>query len=240
MYEKQLISRKVLYFKHAPPITGLDDVSVEDRPNAPYHKAPPHKRSVYYYWWAFLRENKDYIKCCERRGAGPMSALYEDFGDIRSENFMAWWKRGGRDLFCEPPEDQIISYITPPIEHDNDHRVLLSIPITGDIERTFAELRQLLKPIYRVAKKHNTNSRARYKVHSKAVVSSLHQHLVCWQETQRDPDVTHGKIAEMIGSDSDSVRRYIRQAKVLIRNVGEGRFPDFGKAPKRSRRASST
>ena len=236
MYEKQLFGRKVLFFKYAPPITDLDDVSDEDRPNPPYRNAPPYMRSVYYYWWAFLRENTDYIECCEAGGAGPMSALYKDFGDVRSTNFMAWWRRGGRNLFCEPIEDQIVTYLSPPTEHDNDHRVLLSIPVTGDIERTFAELRQLLKPIYREARTRSSgNSRALYQVHSKPVVSSLHQHLMIWQAIQQNPDASHSKIAEMesvaavINSEGASMGRFIRQAKALVHNVGKGRFPDFSK-----------
>ena len=248
MYEKQLFGRKVLYFKYAPPITQLDDVSDEERPNPPFRNAPPHMRSVYYYWWAFLRENQDYQHCCDQDGAGPMADLYRDFGDVKSDNFMAWWRKGGRNLFCEPPEDQIVTYLNPPHEHDNEHRVLLSIPVTGDIERTFAELRQLLKPIYQDARTRPTgNSRAMYLVHSKPVLTSLHQHLIIWQATKNSPDASHYEIAEMTGvaevtpGDKDdynhkrtasaSVRRFIRQAKALVFNVGQGRFPDLTPPP---------
>ena len=246
MYEKQLLGRKVLYFKFAPPITKLDDVSDEERPNPPFRNAPPHMRSVYYFWWAFLRENKDYIECCEQTGAGPMANIYRDFGDVRSDSFMAWWRRGGRNLFCEPTQEQIISYLNPPVEHDNERRILLSIPITGDIERTFAELRQLLKPIYQEARiSASGNSRARYQVHSKPVLTSLHQHLLVLQAVKNNPDASHYEIAGITGvasvsvkddydykrTVSASVRRFIRQAKALVHNVGEGRFPDFTAPP---------
>lgn len=244
MYEKQLFGRKVLYFKYAPPITKLDDVSDEERPNPPFRNALPHQRSVYYYWWAFLRENEDYRQCCERGGGGPLSAMFADFGDVREDKFMSWWRGGGRNLFCEPPEDQIVTYLKPPYEHDNEHRVLLSIPVTGDIERTFAELRQLLKPIYRYARSSDRgNSRALRQVHSKPVLTSLHQHLIVWQATKNNPNASHYEIAEKTGvaeatpgekddydhkrTASASVRRFIRQAKALVYNVGQGRFPDL-------------
>ena len=249
MYEKQLFGRKVLYFQYAPPITKLDDVSDDGRPNPPFRNAPPHQRSVYFYWWAFLRENPDYINCCDQDGAGPMAELYRDFGDVRSDDFMGWWRRGGRLLFCEPIDERIEVYLSPPQEHDNESRVLLSLPMTGDVERTFAELRQLLKPIFQSARRSERPiSRARYPVRSKAVVTSLHQHLTVYQLKRTNPQATNYEIAQMAGiagvdpaggdsydqrnSASVIISRYISQTKALLDNVGLGRFPDFTKPPK--------
>ena len=249
MYGKQLFGRKVLYFQYAPPITKLDDVSDDDRPNPPFRNAPPYMRSVYYYWWAFLRENPDYIDCCDQDGSGPMAALYRDFGDVRSDDFMGWWRRGGRLLFCEPIDERIEVYLSPPQEHNNDSRVLLSLPVTGDVERTFAELRQLLKPIFQLARSSERPiSRARYPVHSKAVLTSLHQHLTVYQLKRTNPQATNYEIAQLAGiagadpAGSDSydqrnsasviISRYINQTKALLYNVGQGRFPDFTRPPK--------
>ena len=61
--------------------------------------------SVYYWWWAYLKRNKAYIACCERGGQGKLAALYKDFGDVRGDDFRAWWtteNRGGY-LFAEAP-----------------------------------------------------------------------------------------------------------------------------------------
>ena len=71
MYEKQLIGRRPLYFRYAPPLTGLDDYSDDDLPKAPFPKAPPYQRSVYYYWWLFLKEHEGYRACCESQD-GPI------------------------------------------------------------------------------------------------------------------------------------------------------------------------
>lgn len=238
MYEKQLYGRKVLYFQYAPPLTRLDDTSDDARPNPPFKNSPLHMCSVYYYWWAFLRENEDYIACCEKGGKGKMASLYADFGDVRDDKFMPWWISTGRALFCEPPAEQIETFLSPPREHDNEKRVLLSIPISGDIERTIAELRQLLKPIYKGKRGSDyRGSKARYKIESKPVLTSLHQHLLIYQAKKQNPDMRQYEIAELVGisyrtsSDKDTsaamVRRYQRQAEALVRNVGEGRFPDF-------------
>ena len=52
-----------------------------------------------------MRRNEDYLACCERGGKGKLAKLYEDFGDVRGDDFHAWWttdKRGAR-LFGEKP-----------------------------------------------------------------------------------------------------------------------------------------
>ena len=70
----------------------------------------PWKKSVYYWWWAYLRQNKEYLACCVNGGEGEMSALYEDFGDVRADDFQVWWKseeRGAR-LFAEPVEENSV------------------------------------------------------------------------------------------------------------------------------------
>jgi hypothetical protein len=62
------------------------------------------KRTVYYWWWCYLKRNQNYLKCCELGGKGRLSVLYKDFGDVRSDDFQKWWSeddRGAR-LFSEP------------------------------------------------------------------------------------------------------------------------------------------
>jgi hypothetical protein len=60
MYAKMLFNKQLLYFRYAPPLTDLDGAT-DDRPNPPFRDAPKQCCSVYYYWWAFLKENVDYI-----------------------------------------------------------------------------------------------------------------------------------------------------------------------------------
>lgn len=62
------------------------------------------QRSPYYWWWAYLKRNEDYLACCERSGKGKLAALYKDFGDVRSDEFGAWWggsMQRGVFLFAE-------------------------------------------------------------------------------------------------------------------------------------------
>jgi hypothetical protein len=237
MYAKRLMRNRVLFFRYAPPMTRLD-VNQERRPNPPHRDAELHQRSAYYFWWAFLRENTAYIDCCDNGGAGPLAQLYADFGDVRGadcrDTFMRWWK-GARDLFCEPPEQKIEFFDEPPSEHDSRNRILLSLPITGDMDQTFAELRQLLQPIYFKARMRireaargsgasvkdgaDDISLARYPVASKPVLASLYGYLRVWQAKKAHPNAQAMEIAEISGilqsiagkNDDPEFRERVRQ-----------------------------
>ena len=78
MYEKMLHGRRILYFRYAPPVTNLDDISArETRPND--ENDPGYMWSVYYYWWAFLRLSKAYKECCENGGTGDGAPGTRDY-----------------------------------------------------------------------------------------------------------------------------------------------------------------
>ena len=252
MYEKQLLNRKVRYFRYAPPMTRLDDTTDDDRPKAPFSGAPLYMCSVYYYWWAFLRLNADYMQTCEAGGTGQCAELYGDFGDVRSDNFLQWWIDTGRDLFAEPADD-VITVVTDADQLNSDkNRVVLSIPVTGDMDRTLAELRKLLQPIYQ---NHRTNqtrkSQAKYQPHTKPVLSSLHNQLTLWQAYLANPKATNPELAQIAKSGAlteernkedkydhatgSSVSRTLSLTEKIIANVGLGRFPDNGRSDMQNR-----
>lgn len=75
------------------------------------------QRSPYYWWWAYLKRNEEYIRCCESGGKGRLSKLYDDFGDVRSNDFPSWWGRSyqrGQKLFAEDrPEVKVLRLNSP-------------------------------------------------------------------------------------------------------------------------------
>jgi len=260
MYAKQLARGQVLFFRYAPPLTQLDvRVDESDRPTRPHKDAKPFECSVYYFWWAFLRESAEYMECCANGGAGALADLHKDFGDVRGDDFMRWWRSGARELFCEPPKGAIEFFVEPPVTHDNENRLLLSLPMTGDLELTIKELRAKLKPIYAKARQRlrdaaraganvdalkKGSSLARYPVHAKPVLTSLYSCLRVMQIKRTEPDLSPHEIAERAGflsmisgreDDPSLVKRRVRQyehkAANLIANVAEGRFPDFSPHP---------
>ena len=70
--------------------------------------------TVYYLWWAYLKRNEDYLKTCEAKGKGKLSALYKDFGDVRGDDFKRWWNEDerGANLFSNPITEDRISLLS--------------------------------------------------------------------------------------------------------------------------------
>lgn len=253
MYEKMLFGRKILYFRHAPPFTKLDDVSGRDtRP--PYEDAPGYQCSVYYYWWAFLRLSQPYRECCERKGEGELSRLYRFFGDVRDDDFMHWWRFGGhnprrysgRRLFSNGAREPIIAVGDPKAHEPEGERILLSIPVTDDLTRLTAEFKQLMKPIVesRMQQNGSQKHRAWFEVTSDSPnLKSLHKVLVALQAVEDNPHLKRYDLAELLGitekitgerGDADheaavysTLARLLKKGRLLIKNTEIGRFPDF-------------
>ena len=214
MYEKMLYGRKILYFRHAPPFTNLDDTSARDT-QPPFEGAPGYQCSVYYYWWAFLRESKAYKECCDRNGEGPLADLYAYFGDVRDADFMRWWRFGGhkrgvdkraysgRRLFSEGVRQPIKVLRTPDdMTADRGEVVTLSIPITNDLSRMTAEFQQLMRPIVeqRIRESGEPTSRALFEVtSSNPSLKALHKVLVAWQAKEANPELKRYDLAKLLG-----------------------------------------
>lgn len=238
MYEKQLVGRCPLYFRYAPPITRLDDYSDDELPNPPFKGAEPFQRSVYYYWWLFLKEHDGYRACCDAGGKGEYAELYEDFGDVRGDDFMAWWKRGGRLLFCVPQDEPVHVYPSREFNLTDGNRVVMSLPVDRDVNEVLAEIRALLKPLRKQVPLRENGKRAKYEVAAKPVLTSLHQHWQVYRLRKQNPYMKLHEIGDEIGILVDeknfadpvqvkavTVSRYYKQATTLIEYVGRGLFP---------------
>jgi hypothetical protein len=265
MYRKALVNGQFLYFVHAPPQTELDTKPEAKRPAAPDPNQPRLYNSVYYYWWAFLRLNGDYMECCANGGRGPMSRIYKDFGDIRDgqrrstdpkapsgqvDEFREWWIERGAMLFAEPQTKQnLLTFEDLPKSHDMSGRVLLSVPLAGNIDVTLHAIGQMLRPMFRDhAKAHGHYSRARCKPEDGYRIHSLHQALRIAEAEMRARAAGEKKTlyelvdysglpfnwtaAEDRGDDINARKTKIASealgaAVKLIANVGRGRFPLF-------------
>lgn len=258
MYEKMLYGRRVLYFRYAPPVTNLDDTSARDT-QPPYPDAPGYMWSVYYYWWAFLRLSERYKDCCESGGKGELADLYTYFGDVRGDDFMQWWTKGGhtresklrmhtgRRLFSQGVRYPIREINDPMLDKElGTDRIVLSIPVGTDLKRMTAEFQQLMRPIVnqRIEGRGEQKGEALFEVTSKnPSLKSLHKSLQAYETKHQFPDLKPYALAKKIGitetitGDEDDVnhkiavttelKRRLDKAKLLIRNVERGRFPDF-------------
>jgi hypothetical protein len=243
MYEDAFRRRghRVLFFRYAPPMPErqvLEDVSSAKQPNPPYPGAPGWTRSVYYYWWRFLRINPEFkARISSGRSLEPGTVAY-DFRHVFDMNFRDWWAEQGRFLFCEPEQESIRVEVPPVSEDDIGNRLLVSIPAHANLEQALADMRSLLQPVLASNKAAVGGSRARYPVWSKPVLTSLEQHFRIWRKHQETPDATFIELADelgIIGGASDElearnmksaiVSRAVNQASFMIEQVAQGRFP---------------
>ncbi len=109
--------------------------------------------SVYFYWWAFLKESEPYMTLCENGGKGGNKALrevYKDFGDVRG-GFWKWWNfkedlpaNRGAYLFGAPVLKKVEMVTTTQIEH-TDNVLYLAVPLDLPITKTMGQIRQVVR-----------------------------------------------------------------------------------------------
>lgn len=259
MFEKALVDGKVLYFPHTPPRTVYDKPNNKRRIKDPKPNTEPLYASVYYYWWAFLRLNSNYIECCERGGMGPNAQLYADFGDVRDDSrptddgdhFKAWWIERGAILFAEP--DVTVEVEEMPASQSatvSDNYLFLKVPLLGAPKALARQIDKIIQAEYK--KRNKIFSHAMYRAAGQHQLQSL-EHSLRIKEAEiklrKDNPMRKPTNAELVaearirvfdkpdyhyGSDPKAAirtkgSRYLREANTLIENVLLGSFPDFGK-----------
>lgn len=233
------------HFAFQHPTFGTDK-----RPLTPSHW----QRSVYYWWFEYLRRNEDYRQTCESKGNGPCHQVYEDFGDVFVVDFKTWWRtdeRGAR-LFAEPPARSI--EVVPAgtnLKTDNPELLTLQVPLNLPITHLVQRFREIVSKHHdgRRGVRRSSKSQALYQVSGKVDVQFLQTALQVWDARKADPKKPLWQIANdlrlgsklnllkenEIAANSPTVKdkknilaatasRYIRKAELLIREVGQGRF----------------
>jgi hypothetical protein len=210
------------------------------------------KNSVYYYWWAFLKRNKDYLACCEAGGSGELAGLYADFGDVSGDDFKAWWTDGGRGvrLFAEPPSANVEILQSGAAAPDTSEFLTLSLPKNLPKRYLMRRVKELLAkeenhPGAR-GKQHARMSKARYQVKGQPNLAGLaltlrvhdfrmaNQHLKLWEVGNQLPRFmlgnkisasdTHAEIVNKRNVLSASVARYVKKAETMIYKTRLGSF----------------
>lgn len=231
MYDKVLGRGDVVYFTYAPPLFHPNGRDLTSWPNPAFRKADSWQNSVFYCWWLFLKENEDYRNTCLNQGHGPKEALYTDFGDIYSGSFKDWWISHGRELFREPPSEGV--KLSGSAEYSRN-RLSISVPLTGDLERTLTEIRAILQPAFQEYRLKVGPSQAKYPVATKPVISSLHKLYRIHRTHTENPDLKLWEISEYLKisapsqpkeTQSSNISRSLKLVKFLIEQVGNGFFP---------------
>jgi len=210
------------------------------------------KRSVYYWWWEYLRRNADYKETCENSGVGPCADLYEDFGDVFSLDFKTWWSTNdrGAKLFSNQTSIQSLEVVNQlNFESISPNEVLLKINLNIPRKYLEAKFKSFLdknhkgKRGFQDAKKSN----ALYKFKGQPNLDSLELTLMIYDLRMEYPDlklwelskkIPKFQLSNMINSTdskyeiadkknrlSASIGRYLARAKNSISNASRGQFP---------------
>ena len=216
-----------------------------------------YKKSIYYFWWVFLRLNEDYKKCCENGGKGEMSRLYDDFGDVFTLEFKQWWQgddRGNR-LFAEKPLPEFGE-----IKTETDFYIdgnVLNVRIPLDLPKRYLEKKfnELLKKHHKGKRGVRITSTAMYPVVGHVDLISIENSLAVYSMKLENPKMKLYELAQACGVGrklhyiqendsklkgdntgskvilSNTAKRYLKNAERMIANVGIGQFPSCKKEP---------
>ena len=191
IYMKKTISNQTRHFPYQHPTFGTKNKPSSER---------MWKRSVYYWWWAYLKRNSEYLACCEAKGRGNLSALYKDFGDVRGDDFKAWWKEGdrGATLFAEPPVEVSVRLLKNG-DAIPDSSKGLSIYLPLNLPNNFLEKRvkELLSAIRKgkrgVQYGRSENSNALYKFEGQPNLKALEKTLKVYDMIKEERNKPTGK-----------------------------------------------
>lgn len=210
------------------------------------------KKTIYYVWWSYLKRNEEYLKTCESSGEGSLSKLYEDFGDVRGDDFKAWWTEDGRGamLFSNPPaEDTVRLFSKNEKAHIKGDRLLVSVPLNLPKKFILQRFRSLLDQNHKGqrGKQYAKTSNAKYQFKGQPNIEALTTALNIWDKRIEHPKMKLWELGQFLplnkhlyvdyfksGKPLDTtskklmeatVSRYIKKARLSIHNTSKGLFP---------------
>jgi len=168
-----------------------------------------------------------------------MASLYSDFGDVRGDDFSAWWGNNrGAELFAEPTTPNFITELRDPSEWSSEWTtetvMVLAIPLNFPKRNLKKKLNQLLKKRHKGkrGRPYNALSQAKYQVKGNFNLATIKKALDvydCWYEAKKQKV---RKPLWQVGLELDVTKLAARQLRDLLRNNGE-RARGVGEVEKR-------
>jgi hypothetical protein len=229
------------HFPYQHPTFGTDK-----KPKTPRHW----EDTVYYLWWSYLKRNDDYLKTCEANGRGKLSALYEDFGDVRGESFKKWWNEDGRgaNLFSNPTtEDRISLLVNGEKACVDEGRLVMSVPLSLPQKFLVDKFRKILETHHtgQKGRQYAKFSKAKYQFQGQPNIKALQIGLKIYDQSKANPEMTLWEIGSSLPQFqvelrayrkgeipfdlrriiSSTVCRYKKRVANSIENTAKGIFP---------------
>lgn len=171
--------------------------------------------TVYYCWWLYLKRNKNYMACCDAGGKGALASLYEDFGDVRGDDFKAWWSEDSRGvrLFAEPRVDETARVMqTGEQAADASEVVTLCLPLYLPKRFLLKRCRELLGNLHKGkrGKQQAKLSRANYRIKGQPNIPALKQALMVYDAIEEAEGIKPKKPYWKIAMDLKIVEKKMR------------------------------
>lgn len=213
---------------------------------------------MYYWWFQYLRRNQRYLDACQKSGKvkdSKLVALFQDFDDIHSVEFVDWWQKDDRGarLFANPQAESIVRLLAAGdqvVESANAITLLLplSLPKRHLKQRVdwFLKLHHPSKRGHQYAK----TSRALYQFEGQPNLQALKTYLAVYDaivaskaaerktpywriavnlnitaQQHPTPSDTPATLTSKRSILSATIGRMWKKGSLLVKRVGEGRFP---------------
>ena len=175
------------------------------------------KKSVYYWWFEYLKENSDYRETCRNNGEGPGQKIYGHFGDVHKTDFKTWWmdRMRGMELFADLSFTARPNVVVPEeLEGKTNlgyrNSIFIEVPMRGS-------KRYLIKKINEMVRMHHPGRRgiqlardtkALYVPTGALSVKTLERDLFAYRLKQSSPRLTLWQIACIAPESSRLVMRH--------------------------------
>jgi len=208
-------------------------------------------KSLYGWWWRFLKANPDYPPKHEHKHDAVRAEVFGDFGDLR-DSFGEWWEERGRHLFSERQGIPLIKLLSRSAHQSNSLATLsltLEIPMTISREAIIEQLNRVLDcfhPGKELLRHSYSTARRRIFPRHRYRKDKLEILLAVLEARRNDPQRPFWeigrdlKLAKWLGVDDsdtekpdaavrkilgDKVERLHAQAETLAHNAALGQFP---------------
>ena len=209
--------------------------------------------SLYYWWWAFLAESKEFRRAITGRKEEPYARMAADFGRL-GPNFESWWFDRGREIFAEPvaiPRVRKVEHGEAANYRGINPKLVVELPLSIRRQTILRQLNKLLD-------EHHAGSDLRVHAYSRAKrhlyphqrirKATLETLMKVWQARKANPTAPWWQTGEelrlspyhIVAETDDpatvinkrrimalTVQRMHRKAKAVIEFAAQGDFPRY-------------
>ena len=163
------------------------------------------QNNIYYWWFEFLKRNKEYERCCKLGGTRKFADIYRDFGNVYEYEFWDWWSEKvnseetrGEFLFAEAVAERLEVLTDTKVKEDEDY-LIVKVPLSVRSNHLVKSFRGLLNDYDKQIQKVRKKSTARYKIAGKIKTSTYYMTMKIWDYAQANPTAKKVQIAEACG-----------------------------------------